>query len=97
MDQLTHMQTAERLVPNAGMLVHQGALPLGMRTELANFGNAKELNWGQRWVGDPPGKKQKGKDDEPDEGSAEPADKGGGDSESDHSEDEESTDGVAVQ
>ena len=96
MDQLTHMQTAERLVPNAGMLVHQGALPLGMRTELANFGNAKELNWGQRWVGDPPGKKQKGKDDEP-EGSAEPADKGGGDSESAPSEDEESTDGVAVQ
>ena len=92
MDQLTHMQTAERLVPNAGMLVHQGALPLGMRTELANFGNAKELNWGQRWVGDPPWKKLKGKDDEP-EGSAEP-DKGGGDSES---EDEESTDGVAVQ
>ena len=93
MDQLTHMQTAERLVPNAGMLVHQGALPLGMRTELANFGNAKELNWGQRWVGDPPGKKQKGKDDEP-EGSAEPDKGGAGDSES---EDEESTDGVAVQ
>ena len=88
MDQLTHMQTAERLVPNAGMLVHQGALPLGMRTELANFGNAKELNWGQRWIpGDPPGKKPKG-NDEP-EGSAE-----GRDSES---EDEESTDGVAVQ
>ena len=93
MDQLTHMQTAERLVPNAGMLVHQGALPHGMRTELANFGNAKELNlWGERWVGEPPGKKPKGKDDEP-EGSADTAepDKGGGDSES---EDEDSTDGI---
>ena len=83
MDQLTHMQTAERLVPNAGMLVHQGALPHGMRTELANFGNAKELNlWGERWVGDPPGKKPKGKDDDSESEVLKPAEQGEGESES---------------
>ena len=55
MDRATHMKAAEQLVPNAGMLVHQGALPHGMRTELVNFGKAKEMLslWGRdRWVSD---------------------------------------------
>jgi hypothetical protein len=38
---------AAQLVPNGGMLLHQGALPIGMRRELVAFGKAPEMKlWG---------------------------------------------------
>ena len=33
---MTRLAAVTATVPNAGMLLHQGALPIGMRTELAN-------------------------------------------------------------
>ena len=57
-EQWTALRAAQ-LVPNGGMLLHQGALPIGMRRELVAFGQAKQLAkehpfltpfGGERWI-----------------------------------------------